>query len=277
MNWLRRALLELWAIFVIAAVVGFLGPFGSYLKDNLVNRIVEWWMLLMGAYLFVRPWILALRWVAKSTSLPASALSIWGVALTSVPLAMTWRAVGQDAYRELDGYSGLVPFSLLCALAVLGTERWAARIDRRLRLQQELQQGFAAAAGSLGEAERSTGLADQAVAEPSLQSRLSGSFEGPIMALQSEDHYVRVHGSRGSELLLLRLRDAIQEMGGVPGQQVHRSWWVANEGVSKVEQSGRNWVIKLKNGEYAPIARDSLYRLQQAGFVAKQLNSSPAT
>ena len=97
------------------------------------------------------------------------------------------------------------------------------------------------------------------------------------MALQSEDHYVRVHGSRGSELLLLRLRDAIQEMGSVPGQQVHRSWWVANEGVSNLEQSGRNWVIKLKNGESAPIARDSLYRLQQSGFVAKDTISSPAT
>jgi DNA-binding LytR/AlgR family response regulator len=181
---------------------------------------------------------------------------------------MTWRAVGQDAYRELDGYAGLVPFSLLCALAVLGTERWAARVDRRLRQQQELRQAIPSETASSFRPEKSA--QDHTAVEPALRSRLSSSFEGPIIALQSEDHYVRAHGSRGSELLLMRLRDAIQEMGSVPGQQVHRSWWVANEGVARFEQAGRSWIIQLKNGENAPIARDSLFRLQQSGFLPKQ-------
>ena len=134
MNWLRRALLEFWATFLIAAVVGFLGPFGTYLHSTLANRVGEWWMLLMGAYVFVRPWIFALRWIAEATSLPPRILVPWGVVATSAPLARLWRSIGQDAFRELNGYSALLPFSLLCALAVLGTERWAAGANERIQV-----------------------------------------------------------------------------------------------------------------------------------------------
>src|SRR5262245_54568892 len=110
-------------MFLIAAVVGFLGPFGTYLHSRLADRVGDWWMLLMGAYVFVRPWIFALRWIAEATSLPPRILVPWGVVATSAPLAMLWRSVGQDAFRELNGYAALLPFSLLCALSVLSTER----------------------------------------------------------------------------------------------------------------------------------------------------------
>ncbi len=102
---------------------------------------------------------------------------------------------------------------------------------------------------------------------PRLYARLSPQFDGDILALESEDHYVRVHGMARSELLLLRLRDAIAEMDGVGGEQTHRSWWVARNAVSEIAGTGRNRHLLLQNGTKAMIARDSIDRLQRSGFL----------
>jgi hypothetical protein len=111
---------------------------------------------------------------------------------------------------------------------------------------------------------------------PRLLARLSPGFQAPIIALQSEDHYVRVHGRKGSELILIRLRDAIVEMAGVPGEQVHRSWWIAREGVIATIRAGRGWSLRLVNGELAPIARESVYRLRRSGFLAEDVSEAEA-
>ncbi len=259
---MRRILLELWAMLLLASVVGFLGPFGTYLNEGLVDRIVHWWQLLMGAYLLIRPTILGLSLLARATELPARSVIFWGVVVASAPLAFIWRSIGQDEFRELDGYAGLLPFSLLCSMAVMGVSQWAETADWRLRRRQRepsVQADPAPAEVPEGD--------ETPTPEPALLSRLSDSFAGPILALQSEDHYVRVHGENTSELILMRLRDAIAEMDGVDGEQVHRSWWIARDAVASAEPSGRSWAITLKNGEVAPVARDSVERLQSEGLL----------
>lgn len=251
-------------MFILALVVGFLGPFGTYLYDRFTSRIGHWWLLLMGAYLLVRPAILLLRAIARGTQLPLQPLLFWGVVLSSAPLAWLWRHIGQDAFRALDGYAGLLPFSLLCALAVLIVTQWAENADLRLP-----KHGADTSPLPGSPTKTSNIAAERPPAEPALAGRLSPSFTGPILALQSEDHYVRVHGGGESELLLMRLRDAIAEMNGVPGEQVHRSWWVARGGIAGFEPSGRAWTIRLINGEAAPVARESVSRLHRAGFLPR--------
>lgn len=129
----RRILLELWAMFIMACVVGFLGPFDTYGHDDFPGRAVHWWYLLMGAYAFVRPAILILRRIARAVDLSISAVVFWGVLLSSFPLAFLWRNVGKQEFHELDGYTGLVPFALLCALGVLAVTQWAESAERRLQ------------------------------------------------------------------------------------------------------------------------------------------------
>ncbi len=91
---------------------------------------------------------------------------------------------------------------------------------------------------------------------------------GPdIVALQGEDHYVRVHTSIGSELLLMRLRDAIKDMEGRSGEQVHRSWWVAREAVGGVRANGRRVSLTLTNGLEVPVSREATARLRRAGWL----------
>ena len=249
-------------MFLLASAVGFMGPFGTYLNEGLVDRIIHWWQLLMGAYLLIRPSILLLLHLARSTELPAYSVVFWGVVISSAPLALIWRTVGQDEFRALDGYAGLLPFSLLCSLAVMGVSQWAENAD--LRLQKRPLRPSQPLITEQTDIDTDDTSQSQA---PALRSRLSDSFTGPILALQSEDHYVRVHGENKSELILIRLRDAIAEMDGLHGEQVHRSWWIARNAVARTEPSGRSWAITLKNGVVAPVARDSVERLQAEGWL----------
>lgn len=263
----RRILLELWGTFVLACVTGFLGPFGTYSDGPIVARIEQWWLLFMGAYLLVRPCIALFRRLAHLTALPERAIVGWGVVAISAPLAMIWRAVGQNAYRELDGYAELVPFAFLCAVAVLGVDWWARSVERRLDTT-EVPMRNAGTTVTNAPAIPSAPAPPPATAEPRLLSRLSPAFQSPIVALQSEDHYVHVHGPRGKELLLMRLREAIAEMGDEPGEQIHRSWWVSRSGIARIERSGRSMAVQLVNGEIAPVSRDAVYRLRQSGFLS---------
>ena len=251
---------------VASLVVGFMGPFGTYDNSELAGRVSLWWMLLIGAYMLTRPAILILRWLARKAELPEMAVAFWGVLALSGPMAVYWRIRGSVSTGELDNYATLIPFSLLCALGVLGVVQWAESADRRLTARARAATPAQHAPIARAEAPEADPAAPSPLSPP-LMARLSPRFRGPILALQSEDHYVRVHGQGESELLLMRLRDAIAEMDGVAGQQVHRSWWVARDAIERAEPSGRSWQIMLSNGIVAPVARDTVSRLRSEGLL----------
>lgn len=89
---------------------------------------------------------------------------------------------------------------------------------------------------------------------------------GAIWAVEAEDHYLRVRTSKGSDLVLMRLADAIVELEGIEGAQVHRSWWVARDGVADVKRDGARVTLVLKDGAEAPVSRPNLKPLREAGW-----------
>lgn len=272
MNRLRSVLIELWAMLVLSAIMGFLGPFGTYNDSPFLPRCGHWLMQLMGAYVLVRPSILLWEEIAQATSLPRRHLVFWGVLLSSFPLALLWTWSTSAFFRGLNGFSVLLPFAVLCALAVLGVTSWARWADLKMRSHSAGKEASAEPSEDVVSSPSpvETEPAEESRGVPRLAKRLSPTFQGRILALQSEDHYVRVHGEIGSELLFIRLRDAIAEMDAAPGQQVHRSWWIAADGIQTVETDGRKRTIRLRNGAYAPVARDSVSKLERAGFLSSQ-------
>lgn len=95
-----------------------------------------------------------------------------------------------------------------------------------------------------------------------LTKRLPPKLQGPILCLEMEDHYVRVHTAGGSALILMRLGDAIEEAGPTPGSQSHRSWWVAESAIERFERSGRTGRIRLTNGAVAPVSQRYLQDIE---------------
>ncbi|MFC3691471.1 LytTR family DNA-binding domain-containing protein [Chenggangzhangella methanolivorans] len=95
-----------------------------------------------------------------------------------------------------------------------------------------------------------------------LVERLPPNLRGPLICLRMEDHYVRVHTTRGSTLILMRLGDAMAEAAPTPGAQSHRSWWVAANAVESFERVGRVGQLRLKTGLTAPVSQPYLQAIE---------------
>jgi DNA-binding LytR/AlgR family response regulator len=97
--------------------------------------------------------------------------------------------------------------------------------------------------------------------------RLPAKLKGAVVyAISAEDHYLRLHTSKGSDLILMRLSDAITELDGLEGAQTHRSWWVAREAVEGARRDGDKVVLTLKGGAEAPVSRPNVRPLREAGW-----------
>lgn len=105
---------------------------------------------------------------------------------------------------------------------------------------------------------------------PALLDRLPLDKRGPLVSLSAEDHYVAVTTTRGTELILMRLSDAIRETGPVVGLQVHRSHWVALDAVRTATRSGDRAVLTLVDGREITASRSYLPALRAAGLFAKK-------
>jgi DNA-binding LytR/AlgR family response regulator len=87
-----------------------------------------------------------------------------------------------------------------------------------------------------------------------------------IRAVQAEDHYLRIHTDRGSDLILMRLSDALEELEGLEGAQTHRSWWVAKDAVRDIARGDGRATLTLDGGVTAPVSRRYARALREAGW-----------
>ncbi len=91
--------------------------------------------------------------------------------------------------------------------------------------------------------------------------------QAEILALSAEDHYLRVHTSAGETLILMRLYDAIGELDGIEGSQIHRSWWVARDAVTDIARGDGKVDLVLKGGLRAPVSRRYQKALKADGWL----------
>ena len=87
-----------------------------------------------------------------------------------------------------------------------------------------------------------------------------------IRAVESEDHYLRLHTDRGSDLILMRMSDALSELEGLEGAQTHRSWWVARHAVRSVSRGEGRATLTLDDGLEVPVSRRYARALREAGW-----------
>jgi hypothetical protein len=105
-------------------------------------------------------------------------------------------------------------------------------------------------------------------AEAAFRSRLSAKRRsGRLLALEAHDHYVRVHTSEGVELITLRFSDAVTELTGAEGLQVHRSWWVATPAIKEARWRRSSGELELEGGLRVPVSRSGAPQLRAAGWL----------
>jgi len=91
-------------------------------------------------------------------------------------------------------------------------------------------------------------------ASPAFLERFDPPVTGQLFAVQAQEHYVRAITAEGAPTTLYRFGDALRELEGLSGLQVHRSFWVADAGVAALKSGKRGLRIVLRNGEQVPVS-----------------------
>ena len=84
--------------------------------------------------------------------------------------------------------------------------------------------------------------------------------------MSMQDHYVSVTTSAGIELVLLRMADAVLEVGAENGLQVHRSHWVNLDYITDTKRDSGRLVLVMDDETEIPVSRTYAKAVREAGI-----------
>jgi hypothetical protein len=254
----RTLLIELTIIVGLGLLLALLGPFGSF-EAPLADRLLYWLGLGVGGYLLFRPMMTAASAVSRRLDLPEPATWAAGCLIATLPMSLVVWLITPTGGGRVPTLAELLPVygNVAVVAAAVTLVFWFVS-----RPEREALRPAPAPSAPIGSTN-----GPEHMAPPRFFDRLPPHLGRELLALEMEDHYVRAHTTVGSELVLMRMRDAVAELEGVEGLQIHRSWWVAREAVERAVQDGRNLRLRLRNGLEAPVARNSVPALRAAGWL----------
>ena len=236
-SWARHAA----AAVALGLLLGFLGPFGSQQAYDRPTRYAFWLGLTLFGYACVLAAFVLVRAAPRLASLRPPVRILLAALISSVPqmFAVAWTISLLDPARRFAPadlpslFAAVMVVQLVIALA-------AFALDRR--------------APAPAPAPKS----------PKFLEKLPPYLRGDLIALEAQDHYLKVHTDRGSHMLLMRLADATAELSAEDGVQVHRGWWVASKAIASATQSQ----LQLRNGLTVPVSRTYLQAVRMRGWPA---------
>ena len=254
----RQIAVEAFYVASAGLVLGFMGPFDTFNTPILI-RMGYWLSLSAIGYVLFRTAIAMGWWLTEEFGINRWTGICVALTMASVPMTFVSAFVNnliwgfnfdwRPHYPELYIRAWVTSF-VIVALFLIKFPQWP------LALVPD--------ASSAPQADAAESAADT---PPSFANRLPADF-GRLLALCSEDHYVRAVGQNREMLILMRLRDALAEVSAMPGLQVHRSWWVARDAVARSERDGREARLILVNGRTVPVSRDRVAALREAGLLS---------
>ncbi len=223
---------------------------------------VAYWTLLMGVGVassaLVTPLVFE-RWLPGAHPvLPIAVTSL----LISIPvtLGLIIMETMADSAIPDPSFWWIQYFYVIVLSAILTTGAWGVE---RLRASNP-----AGAAQNAPPASLPAGVSSAQPVPPAFADRLPTKLRSAeIHAVSAEDHYLRVHTSAGETMILMRLADAIRELGALEGMQTHRSWWVARQGLADTAKGDGKVTLKLKSGAEAPVSRTYQKAVKDAGWL----------
>lgn len=228
---------------VVALVLGISGPFQTFEALNIVGRLAYWTAMTFITFAvgsFFGTW--ATHFTEGWTRLGAFRLVPISLA-AAVPIFMTVVLINSAAFNEWNLSSAyLGTLALYCAVISLAVTTMFTIFKR-------------------------TKPEAQTPSPPRLLQRLPVAKRGALISLSVEDHYVAVRTQKGTEMVLMRLSDAMAETEGTEGLQIHRSHWVALDGVAAVHKRQGKLVVETVAGDEMPVSRTYMNAVKEAGLV----------
>jgi len=269
----RKIVIDLTIMTVIGVVLAFIGPFGSFAQP-LAHRLVTWVCFAWVGYAIYSPMSWFVDRLHARLDLPRPFAWLIGVIIATVPMtAIVW-SIGflPGPIRAPSLEEGLTSY-LYVFIVGGGITGFFYMIEAGGTAAPHPSDTPAAPVAPVPSKEPSPAPPPEpfntAPSTPanSLLDALPPELGSEIVALEMEDHYVRVHTALGSGLVLMRLRDAMAHVSEIDGRQVHRSWWVARLAVEDVRREGRNVRLRLARGLEAPVSRAQVSELKEAGWI----------
>ncbi|MCK0149346.1 LytTR family transcriptional regulator [Marivita sp. S6314] len=230
----------------VTAVLALVGPFGTLLSLSLPERAAYWGLLVVAGY--VVGYAISYALLRNSTDSFARIMRVCiagvltGIAMSTLVILLNAVVFGlRPTLPDLPISVGTTVAISMIVMAVIDL------FNRHLSV-----------------APTPPPARDEV---PPLLDRLPFDKRGALVALSVEDHYVRVRTTNGEDMLLMRLADAIREVGTTPGTQVHRSHWAAFDQIAKVTKHNDRATLTMKTGLDVPVSRSNLPKLKEAGLL----------
>jgi hypothetical protein len=247
--------LGIWALATL--IVALAGPFGTFAALPWWAALA-YWALVIGISIFVASFVRVFA-TALLPDWPRSRLELLVPGLFSVLYAPLLHPIGElflgDSYAHVLSFGMTFTIVMFVAYGVMLVQRFCR--TGSMWLDSRGDAGAAVQPRTVG-----------TMLRPRLLDRLNVSDDSQVVRLTVDDHYVILYLRDGSHhRVLMRFADAVAEMTGVPGFHTHRSHWVAEGAVVRVERAGGREVVVLSDGSTAPISRTFRENLVQRGLI----------
>lgn len=244
-----------WVLRLLMAYLLFAGALALMELSPLAQRLAWPWLVPAAALLTLPLFTLCVTMLDLLLGEPEFGPHGFGVDSSGAALsaAAMLALFGRESLYHLDNHL------VLCALIVvprLLLERAQAALPAETAAPAALPEGVAVALRPL--------VAPPPPAAPAFLQRLDPPLRGALFAVQAQEHYVRVITAEGAQVTLYRFGDALRELQGLSGLQVHRSFWVADAGVAGLRGDRRGLRVVLRNGEQVPVSA------RHAGLVQRR-------
>lgn len=227
-------------------VLALTGAFGTDIIPLWV-RLAYWVSLILAGAIWATLCGRLIERIIDPDEQPWLTVAVLSAATAGLVVVMVWLVTGLVFEGEIYPVSRLVDFIGPVMVITVAISAINVFLNRPPPVQTHADAGGTAPARFL---ER-------------LPPRLRGAT---LHAVQAEDHYLRLHTDRGSDLILMRLSDAVAELEGLEGARTHRSWWVARDAVRDVKRGDGRAALTLEGGIVAPVSRRYARALREAGW-----------
>lgn len=255
------------AVGVATLACAMSGPFGT-LALPAPSRLLFWGTLIGWNAFKWRAWFTYVpRWLPPSRATLPILFGGGAVLLNALlPLEIGWLfgAVGRPLalpWLSLFAVAMVIALALLGLIYVLNSSyRQAAWVPAPAAPEPAARDTAAPAPASV------VALPASMAAPPATGLALRAPLD-QIRAIIAEDHYLRLHLADGQQpLVLYRFGDAVRELAGIDGLQVHRGAWVAAAGVTGAARDGRKYRLRIGDVD-VPVSTTCLPAVRARGWL----------